>query len=31
MEAMTADVNQHAGRREPPAMAPGGDLLIKDA
>jgi len=28
---MTANVNQQAGRRESPAMAPCGDSLIEDA
>jgi hypothetical protein len=31
MEAMTADISQYAGRRELPAMAASGDLLIEDA
>jgi hypothetical protein len=28
---MTAYVNQLSGTLEPPAMSPGGDLLIEDA
>jgi hypothetical protein len=31
MQPMTAHVNQLSWRRELPAMAPGGDLLIEGA